>query len=93
MPQDLEQLILSCLAKRPEDRPQRAAELNQRLAGVDVAAWTEVQAQQWWAGIQASAGDLDGTVETRPGGHVSGERETGPAADLREVAGARTQKG
>jgi serine/threonine protein kinase len=89
VPQDLEQLILSCLAKKPEDRPQRAAELNQRLAGVDVVPWTEVQAQQWWAGIQASAGDLDATIETHPGGHASGESETRPAVDLREVAGAQ----
>jgi eukaryotic-like serine/threonine-protein kinase len=89
VPPDLERLILSCLAKRPEDRPQRAAELDQRLASVDVSPWTEVQAQQWWAGIQASAGDLDGTFETHPGGHASGESETRPAVDLREIAGAQ----
>jgi hypothetical protein len=87
----LERIILSCLAKKPDDRPQRAAELDQRLASVDVSPWTEVQAQQWWAGIQASAGDLDGTIETHPGGHPSGESETRPAVDLREVAGAQEQ--
>jgi eukaryotic-like serine/threonine-protein kinase len=88
VPPDLEELILSCLAKTPEDRPQRAAVLDQRLASVDVSPWTEVQAQQWWAGIQASAGDLDGTIETHPGGHACGASETRSAVDRREVAGA-----
>ncbi len=33
-PPALEELVLACLAKRPEDRPASAAEVSQRLAGV-----------------------------------------------------------
>ena len=68
VPLDLEQLVLNCLAKKPEDRPQSAAELDRRLAVVDVEPWTDVHAQQWWAATKASSGDLDGNVETQIGG-------------------------
>jgi hypothetical protein len=85
VPPDLEQLVLSCLAKKPEDRPQSAAELDRRLAVVDVEPWTDVYAQQWWAAT--TAGDLDGNVETHLGGHASGESATRLAVDLREASG------
>lgn len=46
---DLERLVLACLAKRPEDRPQNAAELRRRLeACAAVGAWDAERAQQWW---------------------------------------------
>jgi serine/threonine-protein kinase len=49
IPGDLEQLILSCLAKRPADRPQTAKELRRRLDGLGAAqAWTEGRAREWW---------------------------------------------
>jgi serine/threonine-protein kinase len=88
VPPDLEQLVLSCLAKKPEDRPQSAAELDRRLAVLDVEPWTDVHAQQWWAATQASPGHLDGNVETHLGRRASGESDTRLAVDLREVTGA-----
>ena len=88
VPPDLEQLVLNCLAKKPEDRPQSAAELDRRLAAVDVEPWTDVHAQQWWAATKASSGDLDGNVETHIGEHASGESATRLAVDLREAPGS-----
>ena len=43
VPPDLDQLVLDCLAKKPEDRPRSAAELERRLAAVDVEPWTDVR--------------------------------------------------
>jgi serine/threonine-protein kinase len=44
----LEQLVLSCLAKHPEERPRDAAELSRALARIPGEAWGEAQAKQWW---------------------------------------------
>ena len=70
VPKDLEQLVLACLAKTPEDRPQSAAELDRRLAGADVERWTEGDAQRWWTTTKWSSSDADGDTETRPGPHA-----------------------
>jgi eukaryotic-like serine/threonine-protein kinase len=49
IPPALDRLVLSCLAKDPEDRPQSAKELSLRLAEVEVArAWTQDRARDWW---------------------------------------------
>jgi hypothetical protein len=93
VPLDLEQLVLNCLAKKPEDRPQSAAELDRRLAVVDVEPWTDVHAQQWWAATKASSGAVDGNVETHLGGHASGESVTRLAVDQREASGAAERSG
>jgi eukaryotic-like serine/threonine-protein kinase len=51
IPAALDQLVLSCLAKDPAERPQTARELSRRLTEVcEVgAAWTEDRAREWWA--------------------------------------------
>ena len=47
---DFERLLLSCLAKRPEDRPSSAHELRERLRGSAAAGrWTNARAARWWA--------------------------------------------
>jgi len=49
VPPDLDRVILSCLAKLPEDRPQSAQELSHLLAATSAAqGWTEERAHRWW---------------------------------------------
>jgi serine/threonine-protein kinase len=48
IPEDLEAVILSCLAKDPEARPQTAEKLDARLAACAVAVWTKEHADEWW---------------------------------------------
>jgi len=49
IPAELETIILDCLAKRPEARPQTADELMARLDRVPLAqAWTPARSGQWW---------------------------------------------
>ncbi len=50
IPSALEQIILSCLEKKPEKRPQTALELAERLAACEIREpWTKEDAQRWWA--------------------------------------------
>jgi serine/threonine-protein kinase len=49
VPADLEAIVMKCLAKKPEDRFQSAAELNAALAMCQCAdQWTRKDAAQWW---------------------------------------------
>jgi len=49
IPPALEELVLSCLAKDPEQRPQSARELSRRLGGIgETLPWTPEQAESWW---------------------------------------------
>jgi serine/threonine protein kinase len=46
---ELEAILLQCLAKRPADRPDDAAELLHRLDACDLPArWTPADAARWW---------------------------------------------
>src|SRR5215213_4482347 len=49
IPPELDRVILSCLAKHPEDRPQSAGELSRLLAAtVEADGWNEERAYLWW---------------------------------------------
>jgi serine/threonine-protein kinase len=49
LPADFEEVLLSCLAKSPEDRPRDAQALRARLLACgDAARWTEKDSREWW---------------------------------------------
>ena len=49
IPQDLEALVLSCLAKDREHRPKSARDLLQRLDAIALQQpWTDARAREWW---------------------------------------------
>jgi serine/threonine-protein kinase len=49
IPAPLERLVLACLAKKPEDRPQNARQLAQSLDTIDGMTWGEEEAGRWWS--------------------------------------------
>jgi serine/threonine-protein kinase len=49
IPPELDDVVLGCLAKRPEDRPASARELADRLAQCEVhEPWSRDHARLWW---------------------------------------------
>jgi hypothetical protein len=49
IPPALEELVMCCLAKEPEQRPHSARELSRRLGGIEEAhPWTLERAESWW---------------------------------------------
>jgi eukaryotic-like serine/threonine-protein kinase len=49
IPAALDRVILACLAKFPEDRPQTALELSRLLAAaVPESSWDQERAHRWW---------------------------------------------
>lgn len=50
IPASLERVVMACLAKDPDARPQSAAELRTMLdACTDVPQWSQADADRWWA--------------------------------------------
>jgi serine/threonine-protein kinase len=55
VPRDLEDIVLSCLEKRPDSRPPDARTLRSRLHATSAAGqWTEKHAEDWWRARVAS---------------------------------------
>ena len=50
VPPRLEEIVRSCLAKNPDQRPGSAEELAAMLAEVaaTLPAWTQERAEKWW---------------------------------------------
>jgi eukaryotic-like serine/threonine-protein kinase len=69
--EDLEALLLACLAKSPADRPASAHVLRERLRACEKAAsWTNARAASWWAShrhqLRSSGAGPRGAAETKP---------------------------
>jgi tRNA A-37 threonylcarbamoyl transferase component Bud32 len=61
LPRELDQFVLDCLRKKPDDRPRDAAALLERLmAAPPAGAWSNTQARAWW---QAQLPDLAGALD------------------------------
>jgi serine/threonine-protein kinase len=48
-PAALERLVMACLAKKPEERPQSARQLAMSLDGINGMTWGEEEAGRWWS--------------------------------------------
>ena len=49
LPFELEAIVMECLAKNPDDRPQSAGEIRARLAAsLEVPRWRQADAHAWW---------------------------------------------
>ena len=53
----LDELVLSCLAKNPAERPQSARELSRRLASRRARPWNDDRARAWWDTHQPESSD------------------------------------
>jgi serine/threonine-protein kinase len=55
VPQDLERVVMKCLAKEPAQRYQSVAELERALAACkDAGGWTGDDATSWWSALSSS---------------------------------------
>jgi len=49
LPAELEAMVMQCLAKEPDERPQSAAEIHERLAACrSIPRWSQADAREWW---------------------------------------------
>jgi hypothetical protein len=72
LPQDLEALIMRCLAKDPAERPTTVAELAVELVGCDCPAWTQDDARRWWHSYGETTCHSAGPSVTRVSSAASG---------------------
>jgi serine/threonine-protein kinase len=53
VPEGLTEIVMSCLAKKPTDRPESAMALSNALGALNLEeAWTEERAAAWWTDYQ-----------------------------------------
>ena len=68
VPRDLQEVVLRCLAKKPDDRFRDAAALERALAECACAdQWTQEQAVAWWR--ENEPGELAPQLAAGSGGH------------------------
>jgi serine/threonine-protein kinase len=87
VPADLEQVILRCLEKNPQNRFQTAESLAQALSACsDAAGWSAEQAQAWWQASEPAGGS--GEVEATPKSHEAQTADLTRALDPSPTLGA-----
>ena len=64
IPAELEAVVLACLNKDPNRRPQSALELRRRVEVCPVEPWDDDKALAWWREYQP---DLDGLARQSTG--------------------------
>src|SRR5690606_16813233 len=64
VPADLEALVLSCLSKDPDQRPQSAADLRRQLDACAVELWDTDVARAWWHARQPAFATDDAAVSS-----------------------------
>jgi serine/threonine protein kinase len=90
LPDELEAVILRCLAKRPQERPDDARRLLDELRAIripDEHAWTDERAHAWWAQHRAaSGGDAAPAAAERV---LVPQRDEPPTVDQRRSLGPK----
>ncbi|MFB3778170.1 MAG: serine/threonine-protein kinase [Bryobacteraceae bacterium] len=79
----LEEIVLRCLAKKPEDRPRSAQELGRLLdASTGTPKWTREDAADWWQTYlpESSSYRIARKPETEPATPVAVAEGSGPVA-------------
>jgi eukaryotic-like serine/threonine-protein kinase len=60
----LEDILMACLAKKPNDRPESARELDAKLAALGLEErWTPERARRWWEEVAPHDASAAPTVE------------------------------
>jgi serine/threonine protein kinase len=70
IPTELEQLILSCLAKDKEDRPASGQALADALDQLDIPRWTRADAEHWWQQHASEVESQRESITPRITGHT-----------------------
>jgi hypothetical protein len=103
IPSDLEAVLMQCLRKRRDDRPDSAAALRAALRRcANVAPWTSGEAAAWWAAFRADAPrvqaarplstpELSVTVDVDLEDRLTRPVETPAAADLTGAGSRQTR--
>jgi eukaryotic-like serine/threonine-protein kinase len=68
IPPDLEAVVLECLDKDPDGRPQSAADLRRRIEACSVEPWDSARALAWW---REYAPELDSGADQATGEAVT----------------------
>ena len=75
IPQDLELIVMSCLAKDREDRPSSGRSLAEALEQTSIPTWTRRDAHAWWE-------EFGPTISGRREEETLGSQEATVAIDL-----------